>query len=141
MFISCVSNTQYGTLVCGHSNIDNRYIYYTKIELLSFLPWNLKESIEQPTIIGGIDSLISKINYPEIAKRAGLQGPILSEFIVTTEGIAKDIKIIQGIGEVCDLEIIYRIKLTRFNPAIKNGKKINQLMRFAVKFSVTKKKP
>ena len=116
------------------------YTYYTNIELLSFLTWNQTESIEPPTIIGGIDSLISRIIYPEIAKRAGIQGAVLSEFKVTTEGIATDIKIIQGIGEVCDLEIIHQIKVARFNPAIKNGKKINQLMRFAVKFSIIKKK-
>jgi TonB family protein len=141
LIYSCASNTQYGTIVCGNSNIDDPYyIYYTNIELLSFLTWNQTESIEPPTIIGGIDSLISRIIYPEIAKRAGIQGVVLSEFKVTTEGIATDIKIIQGIGEVCDLEIIHQIKVARFNPAIKNGKKINQLMRFAVKFSIIKKK-
>jgi|WetSurMetagenome_2_1015567.scaffolds.fasta_scaffold19744_2 TonB family protein len=111
----------------------------TKIELLCFLTWDTIKYLNPPTIIGGIDSLISVITYPEIAVRAGVSGPVLCEFIITTEGNASDMKIIKGIGAGCDEAVLGAIGSIRYIPAKNNGVNINQLMRVSINFKLLKR--
>ena len=113
----------------------------TKIELLSFLTWDVKELIITPTIIGGIDSLLSIIKYPEIAMWAGVSGPVLCEFTITTEGKASNTKIIQGIGAGCDEAVYDAVRIIKYTAALKDGKKIDQRMRASFNFILIKSKP
>ena len=113
----------------------------SKLEVLAFLPWNLTESIKPPEIIGGIDSLIKTIQYPEIAKRVSVSGAVLCEFIINSEGKPKSVKLIKGIGAGCDEALLDAIKYLRYIPAKKNGKNIDQIMRVSVKFILLKNKP
>src|SRR5699024_2812506 len=44
-------------------------------------------AVEQmPQLIGGLGELQQKINYPERARRAGIEGRVIIQFIVTEDG-------------------------------------------------------
>lgn len=111
----------------------------SKIELLSFLTWDNKEPIIPPTVIGGLDSLISRVWYTGIALRMGFSGPVICEFTITTEGNAANIKILKPIGAGCDEAVHEAIYKTKYIPAKKDGKNIDQLMRASFNFILIKK--
>ena len=138
-FISCSSSTPTNSDVeirCALVSQNIKYNYHMKIELLSFFVWDTLEPVTPPSIMGGVDSLLKKIRYPEIPKRAGVRGPVICEFIVTKSGTAQNIRIVQGIGAGCDEEVISALRKTMFNPAEYNGEKIDQLIRAAINFSI-----
>ena len=53
---------------------------------------------EMPEPIGGIGEIQKKIVYPEIAKRAGVEGKVYVLAFVDESGLVTDAKIIKGIG-------------------------------------------
>lgn len=76
---------------------------------------------EMPTLIDGIKSLQKNIVYPEIAKKAGIEGLVIVQFVVNENGEVENPRVIRGIGGGCDEEAIRVIKLAKFNPGKQRG--------------------
>jgi periplasmic protein TonB len=57
---------------------------------------------EMPEPIGGIQAIQSKIVYPEIAKRAGVEGKVYVLAFVDETGTVTSVKLIKGLGAGCD---------------------------------------
>lgn len=74
-----------------------------------------------PELIGGLASIQSKIRYPEIAKKAGVEGTVIVQFTVDEKGRVVDPEVVQGIGAGCDEEALRVIKEARFIPGMQNG--------------------
>lgn len=124
-------------IVCGSSLQRYKYIPpETKIELVSFICLNAEKSLTEPQIVGGVDSLLAKIAYPEIAKRAGVEGTVTCEFVINSNGKVSRIKIIKGIGASCDENVMLAIKTQKFIPAQKEGKPTKQLVRAIFNFKL-----
>ena len=66
------------------------------------MTWNPSESTKPPEIIGGVDSLISNIHYPFIARNMGYGGSVLCEFTISSEGKVSTVKVLKSIGAGCD---------------------------------------
>jgi len=70
---------------------------------------------KMPEFVGGIDSLFSylkaNIVYPEREKKNDIQGTVYVNFIVETDGSIAEIKIIRGLSENCDNEVIRVMEL------------------------------
>ncbi|GAA5522798.1 energy transducer TonB [Aliifodinibius salicampi] len=82
-------------------------------------------AVEQmPELIGGLAELQQKINYPERAKRAGIDGRVIIQFIVTETGDVEDPKVIRGIGGGCDQEALRVVKEAKFQPGRQRGKPV-----------------
>ena len=125
------------TVIVGSSFQSYKYIPpETKIELVSLLCLNAEKTITEPQVAGGIDSLLSKIAYPEIAKRAGVEGTVTCEFVINNSGKVSGVRIIKGIGASCDENVMLAIKTHKFIPARKDGKPANQLMRAVFNFKL-----
>ena len=77
-----------------------------------------------PGPIGGIFAIQEKIQYPETAKRSGIQGKVIIQAFIDENGKVIHAKILNGIGGGCDEVAIDAIKQTRFNPGIQNGKPV-----------------
>jgi len=54
--------------------------------------------------------LRTHIHYPEIALRAGVQGAIMTIFVVETDGSISNIEVIKGLNKYCDDEAVRVIK-------------------------------
>jgi len=85
---------------------------------------------EMPTFPGGTDAFLSfvaqKIQYPEIAKRAGVEGKIFVSFVVSTSGSVSDVQVLKGIGAGCDEEAVRVIRsMPKWNPGKQNGRPVN----------------
>jgi protein TonB len=86
-----------------------------------------------PSYPGGIEELLSFIRksiiYPEIARRAGVEGKVLIGFVVERDGSITEIKIIKGIGAGCDEEAVHVLELAgKWIPGKQNGKAVRVSM-------------
>lgn len=79
---------------------------------------------EMPGPIGGIKAIQEKIVYPEIAKRAGVEGKVYVLAFVNEQGDVTKAQIIKGIGAGCDEAALNAVLKTRFTPGKQRGKPV-----------------
>jgi TonB family protein len=77
-----------------------------------------------PEPIGGMMAIQKKIIYPEIAKRAGIEGRVYLLAFIDENGNVADVKVIKGIGAGCDETALKAIKETKFTPAKDKGENV-----------------
>ncbi|SHF62779.1 TonB family C-terminal domain-containing protein [Fodinibius roseus] len=82
-------------------------------------------AVEQmPELIGGLESVQRNINYPERAKRAGIEGRVIVQFIVNKQGEVEKPQIIRGIGGGADKEALRVVRQARFKPGKQRGQPV-----------------
>jgi len=79
---------------------------------------------EMPEPIGGLKSIREKIIYPEIARRAGVEGKVFVRAYVDETGLVKRAEVIKGIGLGCDEAAMDAVLNTKFKPGKQRGKLI-----------------
>ncbi len=91
---------------------------------------------QQPELIGGLSALQKKIKYPEIAKKAGVEGRVYIQFIVDEQGNVYDPIVTRGIGAGCDEEAIRAILTAKFRPGKQRGKAVKVKMSLPITFKL-----
>jgi len=87
-----------------------------------------------------INELLKNINYPEMARLAGIQGEVIIDVLINKDGIPTEFKVLKSLGKSgCDESTIVGIKRTKFTPAIQNGKPVHFWIKIKVAFSLAKK--
>ncbi|MCB9259938.1 MAG: energy transducer TonB [Ignavibacteriales bacterium] len=89
---------------------------------------------EMPEPIGGIEGIQNKIVYPEIAKRAGIQGKVYILAFVDEFGDVKKVEILKGIGAGCDEAAVKAVLQTKFKPGKQRGKPVKVQVSIPVRF-------
>lgn len=79
---------------------------------------------EMPELIGGLEGLQAGIKYPQIARRAGIEGRVIVQFIVNEDGTIENPRVIRGIGGGCDEEALKAVSQARFNPGRQRGEPV-----------------
>lgn len=79
---------------------------------------------EMPQPIGGLQAIQQMIEYPEIAKRAGIEGKVFVRAFVDETGAVTSAEIVKGIGGGCDEAAMDAIIKTKFTPGKQRGKPI-----------------
>ncbi|MBD3275309.1 MAG: TonB family protein [Candidatus Marinimicrobia bacterium] len=80
---------------------------------VKFIPYD-----EPPQIIGGMAALRDNIQYPEIAKEAGVEGTVIVQAFINENGVVEDVVIVKGVPKTgLDEAAIAAVKKTRFKPA------------------------
>jgi protein TonB len=79
---------------------------------------------EMPVLIGGIKAIQDKINYPDVARQAGIEGKVIIQFVVNEKGEVENPRVIRGIGGGCDEEAIRVIKQAKFKPGKQRGQPV-----------------
>lgn len=82
-----------------------------------------------PTFPGGLEQfgkfLGKNLNYPPVARDAGIQGRVYCSFVVEKDGSLTDIKVVRGIGGGCDEEAVRVLKKSpKWNPGVQNGRNV-----------------
>ena len=94
-------------------------------------------AVEQmPEPIGGIGAIQSKIVYPEIAKRAGVQGRVFVKAYVDEKGNVNKVELIRGIGAGCDEAAMDAVKSVMFKPGKQRGKPVKVQVTVPVLFKL-----
>lgn len=79
---------------------------------------------KMPKLIGGIKAVNERINYPEIAAKAGVEGRVVVQFIINEKGNPVNPKVVRGIGGGCDEEAIRVVKTLKFEPGLQRGRPV-----------------
>ncbi|MEX0769857.1 MAG: energy transducer TonB [Balneolaceae bacterium] len=93
---------------------------------------------QMPELIGGLAGLQSKIQYPEMARRAGIEGRVYLRFIVNEKGEVENPVITRGIGGGCDEEAIRAVKQAKFKPGMQRGKPVRVQYSLPIVFRLQK---
>lgn len=79
---------------------------------------------QMPELIGGLAELQASINYPDQARRAGIEGRVFVQFIVNEQGEVENPQVIRGIGGGADEEAIRAVREARFRPGMQRGRPV-----------------
>ncbi len=74
-----------------------------------------------PELIGGMAALQKNIRYPEMARKAGIEGRVIVQFIVNEDGKVENPRVIRGIGGGCDEEALRAVSNALFKPGRQRG--------------------
>jgi len=91
---------------------------------------------EMPEPVGGIAAIQSKIVYPEIAKRAGVQGRVFVKAYVDENGNVTKVELIRGIGAGCDEAAMTAVQSVKFKPGKQRGKPVKVQVTVPVLFKL-----
>ncbi|WP_457652097.1 type IX secretion system periplasmic lipoprotein PorW/SprE [Rhodocaloribacter sp.] len=89
---------------------------------------------EMPEPVGGMEAFLKKVNYPDAAARAQLEGDVVVRFVVDEEGRPSDVEVMSGIGAGCDEEAVRAVRTARFVPGIREGKPVKVKMTLVIPF-------
>jgi len=79
---------------------------------------------QMPELIGGMAALQKNIRYPEMARKAGIEGRVIVQFIVNENGEVEDPRVIRGIGGGCDEEALRAVQTVKFKPGRQRGEPV-----------------
>ena len=90
-----------------------------------------------PELEGGQVGIQSKVTYPPVAIRAGIEGRVTIQFVVDENGDVVDPKVIRGIGGGCDEEALRVISQAKFTPGKQKGENVAVQMALPILFRLT----
>ena len=91
---------------------------------------------EMPEIIGGLYAIQKNIKYPELAKRAGIEGKVYVLAYIDETGKVADAKVIKGIGAGCNEAAVAAVKAVSFTPGRKNGEPVKVQVTIPILFKL-----
>ncbi len=91
---------------------------------------------EMPELIGGLGEIQKKIRYPEMARKAGVEGRVILQFIVDENGNVTEPAVVRGIGAGCDREALRVVRQAKFKPGRQRGKAVKVKMSLPITFKL-----
>jgi protein TonB len=91
---------------------------------------------EMPEPIGGIQAIQSKIVYPEIARRAGVEGKVYVLAFVNEAGEVTKAQIMRGLGAGLDEAAMDAVRATKFKPGKQRGKPVKVQVSIPIVFKL-----
>ncbi len=80
--------------------------------------------------------IISEMEYPRLAIEKSVEGTVVIEFVVETNGYITGITVKKPLGAGCTEEALRVIKKTRWQPATLNGKYVRYKTNYPITFSL-----
>ena len=89
---------------------------------------------DPPELIGGLEGLQSRIQYPELARRAGIEGTVFVQFVVDENGNVVDpVCVREPGGGTCE-EALRAVRAAKFEPGRQRGKPVKVRFSLPVRF-------
>ncbi|MEX0778564.1 MAG: energy transducer TonB [Balneolales bacterium] len=90
-----------------------------------------------PEPVGGIESIYNNLEYPDVARRAGIEGRVSVQFTVDVNGNVSDAQVLRGIGGGADEEAISAIQNTEWTPGRQRGRAVPVRFVYTVQFRLS----
>ncbi len=90
-----------------------------------------------PTPVGGMESIMKKVTYPDAALRAKIEGKVYVLALINENGEVDDVRVVKGIGMGCDEEASKVVKKTKFNPAQNKGANVKSKLALVINFKIS----
>lgn len=89
-----------------------------------------------PQPVGGLQAIYSKITYPEMAKRTGVEGKVYLLIYVNQDGGVDDVKVVKGIGAGCDEAAVEGVKKMKFTVGKNAGAPVKVKLSLSIVFKL-----
>ena len=98
---------------------------------------------QMPEFPGGMEALNTylrnNIRYPQEAQKAGIQGRVIIQFIVSKDGSITDAEVVESVDPQLDAEGLRLIKnMPRWKPGMRKGQAIKVKQTLPIRFAFTK---
>jgi len=94
---------------------------------------------EAPALIGGLAALQQKVRYPVTARRTGIEGRVIVQFIVDESGNVTEPVILRGRHPLLDEEALRVIQQAQFTPGRQRGVAVKVRMSLPIYFKLAKR--
>lgn len=92
---------------------------------------------EAPSPIGGFLAIQRALRYPEIARKAGIEGRVIVQVQISVKGGVVNAKVIKSLGHSgCDQAAIKAIKSVKWKPALQRDKPVKVWVAIPVIFKL-----
>jgi TonB family protein len=91
---------------------------------------------EMPEPVGGIAKIAQKVRYPEIAKRAGIEGRVFVKALIDEKGTVVGTQVIKGIGAGCDEAAMEAVMQSKFEPGRQRGEPVKVQVTIPILFKL-----
>lgn len=92
---------------------------------------------KRPEIKGGMKELYKYIKYPEIARKAGIEGRVILEFVVDERGRVSNIKVLRSVGGGLDEAAMDAVQKVKFTPGMQRGRPVKVRYTLPVTFKLS----
>lgn len=104
-------------------------------------PLNFRIAQELPEFPGGpvnfMKWLTKNLHYPIAAQRQGIEGKVITQFIVESDGTITDLKVIQSLSPICDREALRVLKMMpKWKPGQQNEKPCRSMVCIPIVFKL-----
>lgn len=90
--------------------------------------------VEQQPDCGGVEALQKKVEYPEFAKKAGIEGRVFVQFIVNEQGKVTSPKVTRGVHKLLNQAALDAVKDLNCKPGKQRGQSVKVQMSLPVTF-------
>lgn len=94
---------------------------------------------ELPEPIGGLSAIQKNVIYPEIVRRAGIEGTVSVEAFIDEAGNVVRTQIFKGVHPALDKAAVQAIEMAKFRPGKVLGKPVKVRLSIPVRFRVSAK--
>ncbi len=96
--------------------------------------YDLEDVDVAPSLIGHLGDYAKHIEYPEIERKAGVQGDVHLAYVVDTQGDVVEPVVVQGVSDGLDEEAVRLILLLKYKPGMHRGMPVRVRMQEVIKF-------
>lgn len=94
---------------------------------------------DRPELKGGMQAIQNEIQYPELAKKAGIEGRVFIQFIVDENGNVQNPHITRGAHKLLDQEALRVVRGMEFEPGQQRGEAVKVQMALPITFKLSDK--
>lgn len=92
---------------------------------------------EMPEMVGGMAALVADLDYPEIARKAEMEGMVVVQVTIPPSGIPADPKIVRSVAKVLDNAAIEAVMRQTFTPGRQRGRPVTVAINIPVTFRLS----
>ena len=89
-----------------------------------------------PKIIGGLASLNAALEYPRVALQSGVEGNVVVQVVVNTDGTPESPQVVRSASPLLDPAAIDAVMAQRFEPGKQRGRAVRTVITIPVRFKL-----
>ena len=89
---------------------------------------------DMPEMVGGLPALLGDLDYPELARKAGLEGIVVVQIVIAEDGRPSDPKVVKSVHKLLDDEAVRAVLAQQYRPGMQRGRAVKVAMNIPVTF-------
>lgn len=117
----CATSSQPATSSLSSLIVESHLEEYSPSDVSHDTLYTAQTTDVAPQLIGGIRTFVEEVEYPEEAKRSGINGEVLVGLVVQPDGRTSHIQVVQSVHPLLDREAQRVARQAQFEPGRKFG--------------------